>query len=155
MSEPIQSISQGNYVLQGTVATSAGIVGDGTTQNPLRADKTVLYENASGTKGNTNITLSESISNFEYVQIDYSVWDDEKATQILPVQSSQYQLNTVWFDGGSNFYHFCDVLTISGTAYTLIKAAFHNFNSTSLTVDGDAKKFFKTYKVVGINRKAQ
>ena len=154
MSEPIQSISQGNYVLQGTVATSAGIVGDGTTQNPLRADETVLYENASGTNGNTNITLSESISNFEYVQIDYSVWEDEKATQILPVQSSQYYLNTVWFDGGSNFYHFCDVLTISGTAYTLIKAAFHNFNSTSVAVDGDAKKFFKTYKVVGINRKA-
>ena len=34
----IQAISQGNYVLQGTVATSAGIVGDGTTQNPLRVD---------------------------------------------------------------------------------------------------------------------
>ena len=38
MSEQIQSISQGNYILQGTVATSAGIVGDGTTQNPLRVD---------------------------------------------------------------------------------------------------------------------
>ena len=120
----------------------------------LGFNETTLYENASGTNGNTKITLSESISNFEYVQIDYSVWDDEKATQILPVQSSQYQLNTDWFDGVSNFYHFCDVLTISGTAYTLIKAAFHNFNSTSLTVDGDAKNFFKTYKVIGINRKA-
>ena len=38
MSEPIQSISQGNYILQGIVATSAGIVGDGSTQNPLRVD---------------------------------------------------------------------------------------------------------------------
>ena len=37
MSE-IQSIAQNNYILQGTVATSAGIVGDGTTQNPLRVD---------------------------------------------------------------------------------------------------------------------
>ena len=38
MSEPIQSIANGNYILQGTVATSAGIVGDGSTQNPLRVD---------------------------------------------------------------------------------------------------------------------
>ena len=127
--------------------------GNGTVNSPLGVSRTTLFENASGTNGNTNIILSESISNFEYVQIDYSVWDDEKTTQILPVQSSQYQLNTVWFDNGSNFYHFCDVLTISGTTYTLIKAAFHNFNSTSITVDGDAKKFFKTYKVIGINRK--
>lgn len=36
MSEPIQSIAQNNYILQGTVATSAGIVGDGSTQNPLQ-----------------------------------------------------------------------------------------------------------------------
>ena len=38
MSNEIQAISQGNYILQGTVATSAGIVGDGSTQNPLRVD---------------------------------------------------------------------------------------------------------------------
>lgn len=154
MSE-IQSIAQNNYILSTPqeVAHDNTLSGNGTVDSPLGLNETTLYENASGTKGNTNITLSESISNFEYVKIDYSVWDDEKATQILPVQSSQYQLSTVWFDGGSNFYHFCDVLTISGTAYTLIKAAFHNFNSTSVNVDGDAKKFFKTYKVVGINRK--
>lgn len=62
MSEPIQSISQGNYILQGTVATSAGIVGDGTTQNPLRADETVLW---SGNGNISTFTLSEKLSNFE------------------------------------------------------------------------------------------
>lgn len=158
MSENIQSISQGTYTIGQTSATNfvagPGIKIDQPSAGTVRIgnDETVLFENSSGTNGNTNITLSESISNFEYVQIDYSVWDDEKATQILPVQSSQYQLNTVWFDNASNFYHFCDVLTITGTTYTLIKAAFHNFNSTSVNVDGDAKKFFKTYKVIGINR---
>ena len=62
----IQSISQGNYILQGTVATSAGIVGDGSTQNPLRADETVLY---SGTQ-TYSATLSESVKNFDKIIIE-------------------------------------------------------------------------------------
>ena len=65
MSEPIQSISQGNYILQGTVATSAGIVGDGSTQNPLRADETVLW---SGTRTSA-IQTSESMKNFDKCQV--------------------------------------------------------------------------------------
>ena len=68
MSEPIQSISQGNYILQGTVATSAGIVGDGTTQNPLRADETVLW---SGKGYISTFTLSEKLSNFERFRMVY------------------------------------------------------------------------------------
>lgn len=60
----IQSISQGNYILQGTVATSAGIVGDGSTQNPLRADETVLWDNGNLTIGSTAI-LSETVKNFK------------------------------------------------------------------------------------------
>ena len=158
MSENIQSISQGTFTIGQTSATNfvagPGIKIDEPSAGTVRIgnDETVLFDNESGTNGNTNITLTESISNFKYVQIDYSVWDDEKETQILPVQSSQYQLNTVWYDNNRNFYHFCDVLTISGTTYTLIKAAFHNFNSTDVSVDGDAKTFFKTYKVIGINR---
>ena len=68
MSEPIQSISQGNYILQGTVATSAGIVGDGSTQNPLRADETVLW---SGTANvGTVMSLNEPILNFQKIRIE-------------------------------------------------------------------------------------
>lgn len=66
MSE-IQSIAQNNYILQGTVATSAGIVGDGSTQNPLRADETVLFETTA-----TNISavsLSEPLSSFERFRV--------------------------------------------------------------------------------------
>lgn len=160
MSENIQSISQGTFTIGQTSAINfeagPGIKISEPSSGTVRIgnDETVLWENSSGTDGNTNIVLSETISNFKYVQIDYSVWDIEKVTQILPVQSSRYILNTNWCDKQqtTNFYHFCDVLTISGTAYTLIKAAFHNFNSTVVNVDGDAKKNFKTYKIVGINR---
>ena len=70
MSEPIQSISQGNYILQGTVATSAGIVGDGSTQNPLRADETVLWENTSSGVYNGTITLNEPWSGFNKIGVE-------------------------------------------------------------------------------------
>ena len=117
-------------------------------------NESVLFENTTGTNGNTNITLSESISNFKYVQIDFSVWSAEKYSTILPVQNSMYQLNEDWYDGNNGYYHFMDALTITGTSYTLTKAAFHSFGGTSISIDGDAKKYFKTYKVIGINRTA-
>ena len=83
MSEPIQSISQGNYVLQGTVTTSAGIVGDGTTQNPLRADETVLWSGNFNTK---SCTLSESPLNFENVKF-YLVDDSHSAWGSTEIKS--------------------------------------------------------------------
>ena len=61
----IQSISQGNYILQGTVATSAGIVGDGSVSNPLRADETVIFSGA----GTSAASISEDIHNFEALNI--------------------------------------------------------------------------------------
>lgn len=70
MSEPIQSIAQNNYILQGTVATSAGIVGDGSTQNPLRADETVLWENSTSGVYNDTITLNEPFSRFNKIGIE-------------------------------------------------------------------------------------
>ena len=69
MSE-IRTISQGNYILQGTVATSAGIVGDGSTQNPLRADETVLWENTTSGVYNDTITLNEPWSGFNKIGIE-------------------------------------------------------------------------------------
>ena len=69
MSE-IRTISQGNYILQGTVITSAGIVGDGTSQNPIRADETVLWENTTSGIYNGTITLNEPWSGFDKIGIE-------------------------------------------------------------------------------------
>lgn len=60
--------SEGNVsILQGTVATSAGIVGDGTTQNPLRADETVLWEGTPQYTG--TLTATESVLNFDHYKV--------------------------------------------------------------------------------------
>lgn len=67
MSEPIQSISNGNYILQSiTVNTSDGIVGDGTPQNPLRTDETVLW---SGEAYTGTLTATESVLNFDHYKV--------------------------------------------------------------------------------------
>jgi len=59
----IQSISQGNYLLQASVSTSAGIIGDGSPNNPLRADETVLFETTA--QNVSAVTLTEPLSAFE------------------------------------------------------------------------------------------
>ena len=94
-------------ILQGTVATSAGIVGDGTTQNPLRADETVLYYDPT----NHNVTndaefvMSESIWNFERVIItfDNMEYTNRYVTMIIDLTGLQHnnnQLSTPWCNGG-------------------------------------------------------
>lgn len=76
MSEPIQSIAQNNYILQGTVATSAGIVGDGSTQNPLRVDSEyiVVTEETVGTYsvGNSDVNISKDFSKTGYTPIAWT-----------------------------------------------------------------------------------
>ena len=124
----------------------------GYLKRALGVDETVLWENSNGQSGSNNITLSESISNFEYVQIEFANWSIERYIQILPVQSAGYQLSSVWIDNSGNYYHFAHEITITGTTYSLTKAAFHNFNSTSVTKGGTAISNFKTYKVTGIHR---
>ena len=106
MSEPIQSISQGNYILQGTVATSAGIVGDGSQRNPLRADETELYYNPINHNVDTDaeFVMSESIWNFEKVMItfDNMEFTNRYVTMIIDLSGLQHndnQLSTPWCNG--------------------------------------------------------
>lgn len=148
MSEPIQSISKGNYILQGTVATSAGIVGDGSTQNPLRADETVLWEGSAGT--GTNLVLSENYNNFDRLRFEYRPWGE--------IQTPSYQISEV----GTNYNNFTlgsfwnnndtyatFIYTYKGNGtnqLNFIKGAYNNGNNW--TNAGSICMF----KIVGINR---
>lgn len=105
MSNEIQSISQGNYILQGTVATSAGIVGDGTTQNPLRADETVLWSGISSISANPTFAIPESFDNFERVKIfmrGYPTHNAQLAAEWTEDNASEHQLWGVVPAGGAN-----------------------------------------------------
>lgn len=155
MSEPIQSISQGNYILQGTVATSAGIVGDGSTQNPLRADETVLWSGAATT---ATQTLSENITAFEEIKV-YG-----KSHNNYPWISQVWVNSAVVYGVGSQMWwnippeydvsRYC----LSGDKITPMKGSWYTWanGTTSTTGDltGNAAQVSYICKVVGINRKA-
>lgn len=74
MSEPIQSIAQNNYILatQQEVSHDNSLSGNGTVNSPLGVvpgyNETVLYSGPIGAF-NTELTLSEPFSGFEYVGV--------------------------------------------------------------------------------------
>lgn len=158
MSEPIQSISNGNYILQGTVATSAGIVGDGTTQNPLRADETVLFSGDFTTK---SCTLSESPLNFESVK--FYIADDGGHTSWGSTEiKSDLLYNCSGTDGQCKAG--CAVPWAEGFRIMAVSATsandYRNWKSCGYQWWGNGggqigTGYLNILKVVGINRKAQ
>lgn len=157
MSNEIQSISQGNYILQGTVATSAGIVGDGTTQNPLRVDETVLWDGSQQVIGTTNkeLILSESASNFAKLRIYFhGSAQNEALTSIDIVMISRadayYTLSVTYTNdnSGTLFVDACSV-QIDGTSFTVARG-FRKGITTSIS--SETSKGPTILKVIGINR---
>lgn len=175
MSEPIQSISQGNYILQGTVATSAGIVGDGTTQNPLRADETVLWSGNSNhiTANQTwTATLNEPVSNFEKIGIllthSYG-WNIADAPgnpgemrETCVISGIAYwsfldDLKPSFMNAGGNAPQYdANIAYSSGTNFTCVGYGRHTLTTAGvLTTPVTTNRGVTLLRVIGINRKAQ
>ena len=158
----IQAISQGNYVLQGTVATSAGIVGDGTTQNPLRADETVLYEGS----GQFGLNLSDSIYNYDKIAVSLSRVSPtpEQYFYTKDISASGGYFNTNYISmstPGSTDEMYCfttpwTVLNNGNTISAVNKSFGITFNLTANSMHYFSKNASAPiYRVIGINRKAQ
>lgn len=155
MSEPIQSISQGNYILQGTVATSAGIVGDGSTQNPLRADETVLWEGE--LKLNNQATLSEKPANFERLKFYWHDWNSNYCVHVSEcspnyITSANYALNGTWFGAGSATITLFDLKLVDDFNKTITFKYGTFKNLTGATTAINQANESKITKIVGINR---
>lgn len=153
MSEPIQSISQGNYILQGTVATSAGIVGDGSTQNPLRADETVLFSGSC--KYHNSATLSEKPINFDRLRFYWKDWNSNTTTHVSECSpnyttSSNYAFGDTWAGAGSaNLVLFNLILNDNFDKTIYFKwGTFYNCTAASVTQATQTE----IVKIVGINR---
>ena len=157
MSDSIQSISQGNYILQGTVATSAGIVGDGSTQNPLRADETVLWSSATSPTLGQTITASEDFTNFDRIGLYFQGY--KKVEYVVPY-STTGNWNIVKGAGVANCWlQICSISQKSSNTLALTAGKnlnFGTFTSTSnistITATTGLGDGFNLIKVVGINR---
>lgn len=155
----IQAIANNNYILQGTVATSAGIVGDGSMQNPLRADETVLW---SGTAAPSNfpLTMSEPFSAFEKIEF---VWDTRyngdygtptKGTIIYTdnhgsTVPTKYTLVEAYANASQTWWDWWYLENDNnGTALSNLKALYYPMTGGNSATQTNCRLF----KVVGINR---
>ena len=160
----IQAISQGNYILQGTVATSAGIIGDGTTQNPLRADETVLYSANSVTNNTVGqvFPMSEPITNFDRIRIicDNMEYQNRPCMQEFPVLNSSCRFSMPMLNDnngtsiGINIPYAIYNINSSGDLVCVARGLFYGDWNTPYHTNGDWRGYC-LLKVVGINRKAQ
>ena len=161
MSE-IKTISQGNYILAGTVATSAGIVGDGSPQNPLRPDETVLwYGNGTGAGYNTEISLSAPTSAFETVKFYWAGENGSTATtyrinEFAISDTKAIPLDGLWqrySDGKFNFGGCMVSANSDLTKYKISHTYRYNLSTSVIDISRDQSNFAYIHKIVGINRK--
>ena len=149
MSDPIRSISQNNYLLQvaadSSVSTSTGIVGDGTPENPLRLDETVLFESTNGVDGNNLPSNMEDMHNFEYIRI------------VLAGNSTltnSYDKRAITYDSSTNYFLMVFPSQSGYMGYIALKnnGTSIGFKNSYNSAGFDKKGEMRLYKVVGINR---
>lgn len=156
------------------VFTDSGLSGMGTVSEPLsytgtfqHTDKRVLLWSATGNPYNTNITLSEPITNFEEIMI-YSSGTESEARGVH-LAKNLYLSNTgkvgcrAWgyspwaIDYRCNYTLGIDIL-LSGNSGHIGSASFCG-NATGSTawaagkwIDSNVPRMLMPYKIFGINR---
>ena len=157
-----------NRAIRGPVTAVPVVAGKGVrlvadTENNrwvVEADETVLWENTSDamTKDLTfPLTLSESINNFEKVEIWYAADSGAFSSPIIfkfPVRpDGDYCMSAERYDGTTVRYFRAAQFHINGTSVTNPYNLTQNW--TGNTVSGaNSTGWNKIYKIVGINRVA-
>lgn len=155
----------GGFITEGAeiVNHDNTLSGNGTVDSPLGVSETVLYDD---TPTNSDITLSENCTNFEYIEL-YGVWDyngsedSGRGVHIyayakVPSSAISFQITGVGLDSLTNIStgrYYVTTLNYRPNATQLIKLA-----SCRSRMDGTNTSLtdtLKIFKVVGINRKAQ
>ena len=164
MSEPIQSISQGNYILttQQEISHDNTLSGNGTVDSPLGVvpgyNETVLFSGNFTTK---SCTLSESPLNFESVK--FYLVDDGGHTSWGSTEIKSNLLNNCSAENGKcmagcavPWNEGFRIMTVSATSAN----GYRNWESCGYQWWGNGggqigTGYLNILKVVGINRKAQ
>ena len=162
MSEPIQSIATGTYMIGETTQTELqagpGISITQPSEGTVRIanDETVLWS-ADYSNNTTSATLSEGLDHFEFVDI---VWCHQNKSLIVnryPTESKQFlcylgRENEISWGTVSQFFVFGAVWAkdqwTSNTTLTKRICQYHGFGSTGATSANE----LVPVKIVGINR---
>lgn len=165
MSDPIQSISQQNFLLatQQEVSHDNTLSGNGTVDSPLGLNETVLWSGNSTVLNNT-FNLSEPYTNFEKIRFKHCF---EGSGVFVPIYTD-YDTNILKnaanqgiglsYNGckaqndlaGWNF-GLANIVKVSDTQLSGRGAGYFALNAKSLITSN----IYYIYEIRGINRKAQ
>lgn len=154
MSEPIQSIATGTYMIGETTQTELqagpGISITQPYEGTVRIanDETVLFESANGVDGNNLPSNMEDMHNFEYIRL------------VLAGNSNLtggYDKCAITFDSSTNYFMIVYIPYQSTLGYVVLKnnstsISFHASITYSGGMANNNKGSIRLYKVVGINR---
>ena len=157
MSEPIQSISQGNYILatQQEVSHDNTLSGNGTVDSPLGVvpgyNETVLW--SGNCTGVSSVNLSEPLTNFEYGKVIYCPYTANnqvpyKIHEFVP-DDSRLIISLSNFNTDFKLNIFKTRFSASNTTFYSLSNAYFDGTWTS----ANHNNFLGMYKIIGINRK--
>ena len=162
MSEPIQSISQGNYILHNIDAKKLYV------QEPLftansgdavyvgwRPDETVLWSGSIYDVG-TSANLSESYKNFDRLGITYNIQEasDISGYVEIPTDGSKYNITHNWLSFTDNtFGIFFTNLSANSNTTLSVNRHTHVYVSNNATTLNRGTNGLVIREIRGVNRK--
>ena len=170
MSEPIESISQGNYILHNIDAKKLYV------QEPLftansgdavyvgwRPDETVLYESSEVPNRISTFTVSERLTNFEYIRvIGYGYPNAGTQPVIIDFPAPANYTDNISMSTTYYCYHNDNnplqimgerFSTSDGLTYDIIDKKMLYWTPTGATPTSTNTNYLGIKKIVGINRK--
>jgi hypothetical protein len=154
MSE-INSIAQGTYTLGQTSATTyqagPGISITQPSEGTVRIsnDETVLWEATALTDHTTSCNLSESMTNFEQIQVVFQTNNDNTFYCNYPGNTSFIPVGTVIVGNNTTIFHKYAQFSITNSGSTLTRQYCCEHSNSNTPAASDV---IWLYKVIGINR---
>lgn len=157
MSDEIQAISQGNYILatQQEVSHDNTLSGNGTVDSPLGlSNETLLYSG-----GNTaSFTTTEQPSNFEYLRVHYTRGGNIGYISLVEPNNSYITYGGLIYDinEGAHLQEVAGCFSSTNGLNWVVAGQNRRWNNGTTGVNGTtATGQHYITKIVGINRKAQ
>lgn len=115
-------------------------------QGTIQCKPTTLYNNTSGTNATSAVTLSQNVSNFEYIEIFHGKGRPEFSTRIVR-SGSEYATLINFTNLGSTPQILVSKLKISGTTMQRDSGYYLNFSASGVSTGSNTE--MKIYRVVG------
>jgi hypothetical protein len=156
----ILTISNNNYILQGTVNTSAGIIGDGSSQNPIRTDETVLFSGSHAITATGQLDTLDNPYNYSKIEIwaaPYPGYVSTIAATFEPsTGSTKVPFNSVGINDSVLAIRFnISLITTNTSGISIVNQRQYSITGTSPLGLTTASSPAAITKIVGIGYKGQ